>query len=96
MSSGFGADLTAHTLTRARVAVGIDKRAFSLESIWTYCRYVQIGPNGVRGDYFSGQPLSIDLSGCARTTVLSARHDSPERIKEMVNLRRGSALYAFK
>jgi hypothetical protein len=49
--------------------------AFGLESIWTYCRYVEIGPNGVRGDYFSGQPLFIDLSGCARKTALSSLED---------------------
>jgi hypothetical protein len=29
---GFGADWTAHTVTRARVAVGIDKRAYRKQS----------------------------------------------------------------
>jgi hypothetical protein len=38
------------------------KRAFSLETIWTYCRYVEIGPNGVRRDYFITFPNSHCLS----------------------------------
>jgi hypothetical protein len=59
-----------------------DKRAFGVESIWTYCRYVEIGRNVVRGDYFSGQPMFIDLSGlCTKNTSTLSEMPRRERAR---------------